>query len=218
MPEPLGPNSQGVDSTASAGGAHCPFCGADAVDPDTDYGDTCAHLVAQWAMDPDDDGGGVAAQSTYYLDALGPGRELGLACRDLLLFIVEGQDEAGIERQLARVRAAIAFGGPPSWWQDVEDWTLSRASEDDMPSEADEGLGSMAGPIVLSLASEVPGIQQTSALLGGMTSGDWNFLWSLDRVAAARAVHDAIFAAAATVRSLIAPAAKPGISTEARAH
>lgn len=187
--------------------APCPFCGANAVDPDKDYGDTCPHLVAQWAMDPCDDGGGVAAQSTDYPDALGPGRDLGLACRELLVFIVGGQDEAGIERQIAKVRAAAALGGPPSWWQDVEDWTFSRASEDDIPSEADEGLGSMAGPIVLSVTSEVPGIQQTSALLGGMTSGDWNFLWSLDRVAAAKALHDAIIAATATVRSLIAAVA-----------
>jgi hypothetical protein len=197
----------GDEASFTADRAPCPFCGVDAVDPDKEYGDTCAHLVAQWAMDPYDDGGGVAAELSEYSDALGLGRELGLACRELLVFIIDGQDEVGIEKQITRLRAAIALTGQPGWWSEVESYTIDNwASTDTVPNDEPAFLGGMASPIVWSLASEMPDIRQTGALLGGMTSGDFNFVWSLDRIAAARRLNDAIVGATAALRKVIAAA------------
>jgi len=164
-------------------------------------------LVAKWAMDPCDDGGGVAAEWTDYPDALGPGRDLGLAVWELLDLIITGHDDAGIEEQLARVRTAVVEAGPPPWWPEVESNTLVNAWVDNLWGASPEELGGMAGPIVWSLADSVPGVRGTTALLGGMTSGTSYFLWSLDRVAAAKGLSNAILAATATVRSLVATAA-----------
>lgn len=205
-PKPDEPQLGGpADNEASMdNSAPCPFCGVDAVDPDTKAGDTCAHLVAKWASDPYDDGGGVVAEPTAYSDVLGPAKGLGMACRDLVVFIISGRDEAGIERQLARVRATVAQAGQPTWWRAVESDTLADAGVDNLCDANPEGLGGMAGPIVWSLAYDVPGVRGTTALLGGMTSGYSKFLWSLDRVAAVQALHDAILQATATLHRLLA--------------
>ena len=195
--------SERQEESETVDSAPCPFCGIDAVHPVPDFW-TCSHLVARWALDPYDDGGGVAAEVTHYPDALGPGRDLGLALWELLDFIITGHDDAVIEERLERVRSAVAQSGPPPWWTEVESNTLANAWVDNLPGGDAEELGGMAGPIVESLTESVPGVRRTSAILGGMTSGTWYFLWSLERVAAAKGLSTAIVAATATVRSLIA--------------
>lgn len=200
-----GPEPEEESSTFNS--APCPFCGVDAFDPEGD-GDVCSHLVASWALDPWDDAGGVASDGPEYADALWPGKDLGLACWELLDFIVTGSDDARIEECLARVRTAVANADSPPWWREVESYTIdSYANVDNLPGTEPVVLGEMASPIVSSLAESLPGVRVTGADLGGMTSGGWLFVWSLDRVAAAKGLCNAILAAAATVRSIIATAA-----------
>jgi hypothetical protein len=182
--------------------AHCPFCGVDAVDAESE---PCEHLVADWSLDPYDNGGGVLGEGHTANRALVPAVELGRAFRDLL-DVIDGTEAVGMEA----IRAAIkreSDGDYPRWWEEVESIIEEYVGE--LFGDAPEELAVFANPVVDELIADVAGIKVTGAILGGMTSGFSTFIWSQDNGAATEEISKRIVATTSTVRAVITAASRP---------
>jgi hypothetical protein len=180
----------------------CPFCGRD-VWWGTEDG-PCVHLLADWALDPEDNGGGVLGEMRSRNEGIAGAEALARASGKLCGRVwIEGKD--GVEQRL-RLAANAVEGEKPRWWnvlhdaidgyydpEAVRDYYGPDASLDRVaPTFLAEDF---ANPLTRAVVENLSGISVTDEILGGMTSGASSFVWSEDPEVG-RATIDAAFASA----------------------
>ena len=172
----------------------CPICGHE------EYAEPCDHLLADFSTDLSDGDGGVLGEGWAESVLRTPARQLGRACRDLLLTV--WKDDGGEDRSEARlaVLREMTTDDGPTWWNPIVDGI---ENNDDCSAD-DPGLGDYATPVVHEIVTDVPGVLASEAILGGMTSSSVCFVWSQDRGAATQALEARIAEATSAVQRVLA--------------
>jgi hypothetical protein len=182
--------------------APCPFCSRNVVW--WSGGDEpCEHLLAGWALDPDDNGGGVLGEDLSHSDGIADAERLARLSGRLCGWVWSA-GKAAVEARL-RVAADAVVGEKPEWWAALHTAILEYDDPDvildlygpDAEFEVDRTYlaADFANPVAEAVVQNLSGIIVTYATIGGMTSGDDIFVWSEDPTAG-RATLDAAFAAA----------------------
>lgn len=164
----------------------CPFCGNE------EYADPCDHLLADFADGSDGDGGVLGGGWATDNVVTEPARELGRACRDLLLAVWRDDEW---EDRIEKLKGLTAHR-QETWWAEAVD----NIEGNDDCTDDDEGLGCYATPIVTEIIEDVPGVFVGETILGGMTSSLVWFLWADNREAGRSALKDKIGEATKSVR------------------
>jgi hypothetical protein len=190
----------------------CPFCGRD-VWFGSDDG-PCEHLLADWANDPYDNGGGVLGSMIEQPNEGFPdAEELAVVTLTLCAWVwSDGEEQVRARLKLA---ADALEGEKPAWWGDLhvtilrldnpeafEDWDPEFMVPDHYASN--EALAEFADPMAEAIVRKIPGITVTYKLLGGMTSGTSTFVWSDDPAAGRAAIDAAVPSAIKTIEQVIA--------------
>jgi len=175
----------------------CPFCGRNVWRTGEDG--PCEHLLADWAGDPGDNGGGVLGEMLSSDEGIEGADELAR----LGLRLYDQVRRAGDENVEARLRLAAhaVAGEKPAWWvalrQDIlrdHDRADIDCADPDDPMDVDPmRLAWFANSMAWALVQDLPGISVDYEIIGGMTSGTAIFVWSEDPVEG-RATIDAAFA------------------------
>lgn len=181
------------DAHAGASPTACPFCGMDAVDWDIE---PCEHLLADFGDCSDGDrgilcGAGGSRSGNAALDCLEDlettVKEFGAVAwggdEDGMVNLVREDDQDGTTgASLTDLRQAL-FGNAavPQWWP-----PLAESIEGSLGSE------DMVQVIWESVAPWSPRLLRTTALLGGMTSSLFTFVWAQDPDQEVKAIEDAV--------------------------
>lgn len=190
--------SHHMDAEDFGDGARCPFCGQDAAAGG--WGEVCAHLVADWSLDPEDNGGGVLGDARCG-QTVDSAYDLALACQALQAAVI-GSGDDGWDRRFAALQTGLPGNERPSWWPSLCDAVAAQADEPigDTPTE----LGTVPTAIMLDVLNGAPGIKITTSDIGGMTSGVSCFVWSEHQGPAQEEIGHRVAQAARLVRQAIA--------------
>jgi hypothetical protein len=181
----------------------CPFCDRN-VWWGGEEGGPCEHLLADWALDPEDNGGGVLGET---LSGGIPGAEnLDTTSQMLCDWVwnagMDAEEEMGdadeetVKARLKLATNAIA-GEKPAWW-----WELHQAI---LEWPKPEPRAQFANPMVEAIVQNLPGISISYETLGGMTSGTSIFVWSDDPVAGWATIDAAVASVIRTVEMVPTP-------------
>ena len=188
----------------------CPFCGRNVWWGSEDG--PCEHLLADWALDPNDNGGGVLGEMLSPNEGIAGAEALAKASGRLCARVWSVGNEAAEAR--FRLAANAVAGEKPAWWA-----ALHEAILDDYDSEAildsygpESSLDAdpialsadFANPVAEAVVQNLPGISVTYEILGGMTSGTSVFVWSADPVAGRATIDAAVASAITTVEMVVA--------------
>lgn len=167
-----------TDETSYQNEVPCPFDGRDLY-AEWNEREPCEHLVADWAADVYDNGGGVLGDGIGGRELPANVWELARVCWDVYDAIPRAAEESvdGGKRQLAALQGSFSRTDPPKWWSDLCELIWEKPSEQ-RPAEDDDEFGELATAIIPDCIDEVETIVATWAVLGGMTSGVSWFLWS----------------------------------------
>jgi hypothetical protein len=171
----------------------CPVCGNDAFSEGSD--EVCEHLVADWAWDTDDNGGGVLGGGTVG----GPAGvdDLATACQSLSTVVLDADDSVH-ENRVTALREAVPVEQRPSWWPVLCD---AIADLDNEPiSDAPEQLGRVPTSIALDVLGDAPVLVFTANNLGTMAGGMWSYAWSEDPNAAHKEMADRVSSATEIIK------------------
>ena len=190
--------------------ALCPFCGRNVVWW-SGGNEPCEHLLAAWALDPNDNDGGVLGEMLSRTEGIAGAERLARLCGTLCGLVWSAGQEAVGER-LKLAENAVA-GEKPAWWTALHKAILDYYDPDAVldyygPGTDIDDVGAtfLAADFANSLAEAVvqnlPGISVTYATIGGMTSGEDVFVWSENPIAG-RATLDVAFVSAITTVEMV---------------
>jgi hypothetical protein len=178
----------------------CPFCDRN-VWWGGEEGGPCEHLLADWALDPEDNGGGVLGEMLSRNEGIPGAATLDMVSQELCDWVwnagVDADEEMGdadeetVEARLKLATNAIA-GEKPAWW-----WDLHQAIAE--PIVGANFANSMMEEVIRNL----PGISISYETLGGMTSGTSIFVWSDDPVAGWATIDAAVASVIRTVEMVV---------------
>ena len=192
--------------------AHCPFCGRNVIW--WSGGDEpCEHLLAGWALDPNDNGGGVLGEDLSHTEGIAGAERLARVAGQLCGWVWSAGQQA-VEDRLKLAEAAVE-GEKPGWWTALPDAiaeyddpeiVLECYGRDANVDDVDPTLlaGDFANPLAEAVVQDLPGITVTYATIGGMTSGDDIFVWSEDPSAGRTTLDAAFTSATRTLETVIA--------------
>jgi hypothetical protein len=207
----------------------CPFCENDAW---SDSEPTpCGHLLVNWDLDPGDNAGGVLGEMYISGGALDYAEDLALISRKLCAWAWSaGKDR--VQARLKLAANAVPEARPP-WWAVLERTILDchdpeavvnceNEDDDDFSVELEDvplqgppppissydpsdpvTLAEFANPMAEAVVEDLPGINVTYEILGGMTSGTLVFVWSEDPAAGQSTIDAAFVSAIDTVEMII---------------
>jgi hypothetical protein len=178
----------------------CPFCDRN-VWWGGEEGGPCEHLLADWALDPEDNGGGVLGEMLSRNEGIPGAATLDMVSQELCDWVwnagVDADEEMGdadeetVEALLKLATNAIA-GEKPAWW-----WDLHQAI-------AERIVGAnFANSMMEEVIRNLPGISISYETLGGMTSGTSIFVWSDDPVAGWATIDAAVASVIRTVEMVV---------------
>jgi hypothetical protein len=190
-PEPelaLTPEWPDEDEEDDGDAVRCPFCDRNVWR--TGKHGPCEHLLADWALDPSDNGGGVLGEMLDPDEGIAGAEFLDMVSEELCDWVCRDGEET-VEARLTLAENALA-GDKPAWWLD-----LHRAI-------AERVIGAnFANSVMEAVIQDLPGISVSYETLGGMTSGTAIFVWSGDPVAGRATIDAAVASAGSTVQTVV---------------
>jgi hypothetical protein len=192
--------------------APCPFCGRNVVW--WSGGDEpCEHLLVGWAIDPNDNGGGVLGEDLSHNDGIAGADRVARLAGHLCGWVWSAGQEV-VEDRLKLAEDALE-GEKPEWWPALHKAIVEYDDPDvvleyygpgaDIDDVDPEFLAEdFANPLAEAVVQDLPGTTVTYATIGGMTSGDDIFVWSEDPIAGRTALDAAFESAIRSLETVIA--------------
>ena len=188
----------------------CCFCGRNVWWGSEDG--PCEHLLADWALDPNDNGGGVLGEMLSRNEGIAGAEALGKVSGQLCAWVWSAGNEA-VEARL-RLAANAVVGKNAALWAALHEAMLgcydreaiiecygADASVDIDPIAL---AADFANPMAEAVVQNLAGISVTYEILGGMTSGTSIFVWSDDPLAGRATIEAAVASAIKTVEIVVA--------------
>ncbi len=189
----------------------CPFChrnvwwGGE--------GGPCEHLLADWALDPADNGGGVLGEMLNPHEGIAGAEELAKVSRKLCAWVWRpGGETLEVVQTRLRLAANAVAGKNPPWWAALQDAILNYFKPevflfpddpDDKLADDPMMLADFGNPMAEAITRNLPGITVTYEILGGMASGTSIFVWSDDPVAGRATIDAAVASVIMTVEMVV---------------
>ena len=169
-------------------------------------------FLRDWALDPNDNGGGVLGEMLSRTEGIAGAEALGRVSGKLSAWVWSAGNEA-VEARLRLAANAVA-GKNPALWAALHEAILDCYDPGTIIEcyGADASLdidpialaADFANPMAEAVVQNLAGISVTYEILGGMTSGTSIFVWSDDPLAGRATIEAAVASAIRTVETVVA--------------